>query len=133
MPWPACAQHRQTQTFQVDESCGCLYWRGDHRNEMLQRIYGTAWATKEELQQYLPRCSKRPRNAIIASWGATWIYSILMSIHRAQCFGTLRAGLFGNKSSTCGACNCGGYQEVKGPQLLDQSLWEKTGHWDKIP
>ncbi|MEP7058897.1 MAG: threonine--tRNA ligase [Caldimonas sp.] len=107
------------------------YWRGDHRNEMLQRIYGTAWGTKEELQQYLhmlEEAEKRDHRKLgrdldlfhiqeeapgMVFWHpkgwALWqeIEQYMRGVYRAN-----------------------GYQEVKGPQLLDKSLWEKTGHWD---
>ena len=108
------------------------YWRGDHRNEMLQRIYGTAWATKEELQQYLTmleEAEKRDHRRLgreldlfhldehapgVVCWHprgwAVWqeVEQYMRRVYREN-----------------------GYQEVKGPQLLDKSLWEKTGHWDK--
>jgi len=108
------------------------YWRGDHRNEMLQRIYGTAWATKEELQQYLTRleeAEKRDHRKLgreldlfhldehspgTVFWhpnGWTiWqeVEQYMRRVYREN-----------------------GYREVKGPQILDKSLWEKTGHWDK--
>jgi threonyl-tRNA synthetase len=106
------------------------YWRGDHRNEMLQRIYGTAWATKEELQSYLhllEEAEKRDHRKLgreldlfhidevapgVVFWHpkgwALWqaIERYMREVYQAT-----------------------GYQEVKGPQLLDKSLWEKTGHW----
>jgi threonyl-tRNA synthetase len=108
------------------------YWRGDHRNEMLQRIYGTAWATKEELQQYLTmleEAEKRDHRKLgreldlfhiddhspgTVFWHpkgwAVWqeVEQYMRRVYREN-----------------------GYQEVKGPQILDASLWEKTGHWDK--
>jgi threonyl-tRNA synthetase len=108
------------------------YWRGDHRNEMLQRIYGTAWATKEELQQYLTmleEAEKRDHRRLgreldlfhiddhapgVVFWHprgwAIWqaVEQYMRQVYRDS-----------------------GYQEVKGPQLLDKTLWEKTGHWDK--
>jgi len=108
------------------------YWRGDHRNEMLQRIYGTAWATKEELQQYLAmleEAEKRDHRRLgreldlfhiddhapgVVFWHpkgwALWqeVEQYMRRVYRDN-----------------------GYQEVKGPQLLDKTLWEKTGHWDK--
>jgi threonyl-tRNA synthetase len=107
------------------------YWRGDHRNEMLQRIYGTAWATKDELQQYLhmlDEAEKRDHRKLgreldlfhidefapgLVFWHpkgwALWqqVEQYMRQVYR----------------------DCG-YQEVKGPQILDKSLWEKTGHWD---
>lgn len=108
------------------------YWRGDHRNEMLQRIYGTAWATKEELQQYLTmleEAEKRDHRRLgreldlfhiddhapgVVFWHprgwAIWqaVEQYMRQVYRDN-----------------------GYLEVKGPQLLDKTLWEKTGHWDK--
>jgi len=107
------------------------YWRGDHRNEMLQRIYGTAWATKEELQQHLTmleEAEKRDHRKLgreldlfhteeaapgLVFWHpkgwAVWqqVEQYMRAVYRDN-----------------------GYQEVKGPQILDKSLWEKTGHWD---
>ncbi|MCW5220813.1 threonine--tRNA ligase [Verminephrobacter aporrectodeae] len=108
------------------------YWRGDHRNEMLQRIYGTAWASREELQEYLrvlEEAEKRDHRRLGRELGlfhldehspgtvfwhpkgwALWqeVEQYMRRVYRDN-----------------------GYQEVKGPQILDQSLWEKTGHWDK--
>lgn len=108
------------------------YWRGDHRNEMLQRIYGTAWSTKEELQQYLTmleEAEKRDHRKLgreldlfhiddhapgVVFWHpkgwSVWqeVEQYMRRVYRDN-----------------------GYQEVKGPQLLDKTLWEKTGHWDK--
>jgi threonyl-tRNA synthetase len=106
------------------------YWRGDHRNEMLQRIYGTAWATKDELQQYLhmlEEAEKRDHRKLgreldlfhmeetapgLVFWHpkgwAVWqqVEQYMRAVYRDN-----------------------GYQEVKGPQILDKTLWEKTGHW----
>lgn len=108
------------------------YWRGDSKNEMLQRIYGTAWATKEDLQQYLTQleeAEKRDHRKLgreldlfhidehspgTVFWhpkGWTlWqeVEQYMRQVYRQN-----------------------GYQEVKAPQILDQGLWEKTGHWDK--
>lgn len=108
------------------------YWRGDHRNEMLQRIYGTAWATKDELQQYLhmlEEAEKRDHRKLgreldlfhldehspgTVFWHpkgwAVWqeVEQYMRRVYRDN-----------------------GYLEVKGPQILDKSLWEKTGHWQK--
>ena len=108
------------------------YWRGDHRNEMLQRIYGTAWASKDDLQQYLTRleeAEKRDHRKLgreldlfhidehspgTVFWHpkgwTVWqeVEQYMRRVYRDN-----------------------GYQEVKAPQILDQGLWEKTGHWDK--
>ena len=108
------------------------YWRGDHRNEMLQRIYGTAWATKDELQQYLHRleeAEKRDHRRLgreldlfhldehapgLVFWHPKG-WTVWQQVEQY-----MRAVYRDN-----------GYLEVKGPQILDKSLWEKTGHWDK--
>ncbi len=108
------------------------YWRGDHRNEMLQRVYGTAWATKDDLQQYLTmleEAEKRDHRKLgreldlfhidehapgLVFWHPKG-WTVWQQIEQY-----MRAVYRNN-----------GYQEVKGPQILDQTLWEKTGHWDK--
>jgi threonyl-tRNA synthetase len=107
------------------------YWRGDSRNEMLQRIYGTAWGDKKQLDEYLTRleeAEKRDHRRIgkdldlfhlqeegpgLVFWHpkgwAVWqaIEQYMRSVYRDS-----------------------GYQEVRGPQVLDVSLWKKSGHWD---
>lgn len=108
------------------------YWRGDHRNEMLQRIYGTAWATKDDLQKYLTmleEAEKRDHRKLgreldlfhidehapgVVFWHPNG-WTVWQAVEQY-----MRAVYRDN-----------GYQEVKGPQLLDQGLWEKTGHWGK--
>jgi threonyl-tRNA synthetase len=108
------------------------YWRGDQANEQLQRIYGTAWATKEALAQYLTmleEAEKRDHRRLgreldlfhvdehapgLVFWHPKG-WTVWQQVEQA-----MRAVYREN-----------GYQEVKGPQLLDQTLWEKTGHWDK--
>ena len=108
------------------------YWRGDSKNEMLQRVYGTAWASKDDLQQYLVRleeAEKRDHRKLgreldlfhidehapgLVFWHpkgwTVWqtIEQYMRQVYRDN-----------------------GYHEVKGPQIIDKSLWEKTGHWDK--
>ncbi|MGI9152078.1 MAG: threonine--tRNA ligase, partial [Limnohabitans sp.] len=108
------------------------YWRGDHKNEMLQRIYGTAWASKDDLQLYLKQleeAEKRDHRKLgreldlfhidehapgLVFWHpkgwTVWqtIEQYMRQVYRDN-----------------------GYLEVKGPQIIDKSLWEKTGHWDK--
>ena len=108
------------------------YWRGDSKNEMLQRVYGTAWASKEDLQQYLLRleeAEKRDHRKLgreldlfhidehapgLVFWHpkgwTVWqkVEQYMRQVYRDS-----------------------GYHEVKGPQIIDKSLWEKTGHWDK--
>ncbi|MFO1272374.1 MAG: threonine--tRNA ligase [Rubrivivax sp.] len=106
------------------------YWRGDQNNEQLQRIYGTAWATKDELQGYLrmlEEAEKRDHRKLgreldlfhmedTAPGMVFWHpkgWTVWQAVEQY-----MRAVYRDN-----------GYQEVKGPQVLDRSLWEKTGHW----
>ena len=108
------------------------YWRGDHRNEMLQRIYGTAWASKEELQQYLQmleEAEKRDHRRLGReldlfhldehSPGTVFWHPKGWALWQ-QVEQYMRAVYRDN-----------GYLEVKGPQILDRALWEQTGHWEK--
>jgi len=109
------------------------YWRGDSNNEMLQRIYGTAWSSKKELKAYLRRleeAEKRDHRKLgkkydlfhmqdeapgMVFWhpkGWSIYKSIEQYMSRAQ--------------------QLNGYQEIKTPQLVDISLWEKSGHADKF-
>ena len=108
------------------------YWRGDHRNEQLQRVYVTAWATKDDLANYLrmlEEAEKRDHRKLgkdlelfhidehapgVVFWhpkGWTIWQEVEQYMRRVY--------------------RDNGYQEVKGPQLLDKTLWEATGHWDK--
>lgn len=107
------------------------YWRGDAKNEMLQRVYGTAWAKKEDLENYLhmlEEAEKRDHRKLgklldlfhmqeeapgLVFWhpkGWTIWQQVEQYMRRVY--------------------QESGYQEVKGPQILDRSLWERTGHWD---
>jgi len=107
------------------------YWRGDQANEQLQRIYGTAWPSKDALQQYLTmleEAEKRDHRKLgreldlfhieeTAPGMVFWHpkgWTVWQQVEQY-----MRAVYRDN-----------GYQEVKGPQVLDKSLWEKTGHWD---
>jgi threonyl-tRNA synthetase len=109
------------------------YWRGDSSNEMLQRIYGTAWRDKKELMAYLHRleeAEKRDHRKIgkaqdlfhtqeeapgMAFWhNKGWqIYLTIQNYIREK-------------------LKDHGYQEVHTPQVIDRSLWEKSGHWEKF-
>jgi threonyl-tRNA synthetase len=108
------------------------YWRGDHRNEMLQRIYGTAWATKDELQQHLmmlEEAEKRDHRKLGRELDLFHIDDHAPGLVFWHPKGwTLWQGV---EQYLRQVYRDNGYQEVKGPQILDKGLWEKTGHWDK--
>ncbi|PQA78195.1 threonine--tRNA ligase [Rhodoferax sp. TS-BS-61-7] len=108
------------------------YWRGDHKNEMLQRIYGTAWATKDELQQHLTmleEAEKRDHRKLGRELDLFHIdeHSPGTVFWHPKGW-TLWQGV---EQYMRKVYQDNGYLEVKGPQILDKSLWEKTGHWDK--
>ncbi|MCO5115300.1 MAG: threonine--tRNA ligase [Burkholderiaceae bacterium] len=108
------------------------YWRGDSRNEMLQRIYGTAWAKKEELADYLhmlEEAEKRDHRKL----GRHLDLFHLQEEAPGMVFWHPKGWVIWQEVEQYmrRLLSANGYLEVKGPQLLDKSLWEKTGHWDK--
>ena len=108
------------------------YWRGDHRNEMLQRIYGTAGASKDALQQHLTmleEAEKRDHRKLGRELDLFHIDDHAPGLVFWHPKGwTLWQGV---EQYMRQVYRDNGYQEVKGPQIIDKSLWEKTGHWDK--
>jgi threonyl-tRNA synthetase len=126
---PHVPNTRFLKVFKLTKLAGA-YWRGDAKNEQLQRIYGTAWADKKQLDQYILRieeAEKRDHRRLgreldlfhiddvapgVVFWHPKgWAIWQAVEQYMRQVY----------KDT--------GYQEVKGPQILDKSLWEKTGHW----
>jgi threonyl-tRNA synthetase len=108
------------------------YWRGDHRNEQLQRIYGTAWATKDDLQKYLTmleEAEKRDHRKL----GRELDLFHLDEHSPGTVFWHPKGWTIWQEVEQYmrRVYRDNGYLEVKGPQILDQALWEKTGHWQK--
>jgi threonyl-tRNA synthetase len=120
------------KAFKLTKLAGA-YWRGDHRNAQLQRIYGTAWATSEDLAAYLTRveeAEKRDHRKI----GALMDLFHIQEEGKGMVFWhpkgwTLYRTL---QNYMRRRMEAGGYDEVKTPQILDHSLWQKSGHWDKF-
>ncbi|MDX1454055.1 MAG: threonine--tRNA ligase [Gammaproteobacteria bacterium] len=109
------------------------YWRGDSNNEMLQRIYGTAWAKKDELKEYLHRLEEAEKRdhrrfAKILDLFHTQEESPGMVFwhNNGWTINTVIRDYIRNRLWHAG------YQEVNTPQIMDRSLWEKSGHWDKF-
>ncbi len=127
---PHVPRTSKLKVFKLTKVAGA-YWRGDAKNEMLQRIYGTAWVNKKDLEDYLTRieeAEKRDHRKIgkhldlfhlqeeapgMVFWHPKgWvIWQVVEQYMRAKL--TAR-----------------GYQEVRTPQVLDRVLWEKSGHWE---
>ncbi len=107
------------------------YWRGDSNNEMLQRIYGTAWATKEEQDGYLrmlEEAEKRDHRKL----GRTLDLFHMQEEAPGLVFWHPKGWTIWQQVEAYmrAVYRDNGYQEVKGPQILDRALWKKTGHWD---
>ena len=129
---PHVPNTKHLRSFKLMKVSGA-YWRGDSRNEMLQRIYGTAWSNTKELKQHLKKleeAEKRDHRKIAKKmslyhtqeeapgmifWHPNgWaIYQVLQDYIR-------------------GVLKDNGYKEIKTPQAVDRTLWEKSGHWDKF-
>ncbi len=108
------------------------YWRGDSSNEMLQRIYGTAWANKKDLKQYLHRIAeaeKRDHRKL----GKTLDLFHTQEEAPGMIFWHDRGWQLNLtiQDYMRGQLREHGYREIHTPQIVDRSLWEKSGHWDK--
>jgi threonyl-tRNA synthetase len=108
------------------------YWRGDSNNEMLQRIYGTCFANKKELKKYLHRleeAEKRDHRKIGKQLELFHFQEDAPGMVFWHCDGW---SIFKELESYIRVVTSNtDYQEVKTPQIMDRSLWEKSGHWDK--
>jgi len=109
------------------------YWRGDSKNEMLQRIYGTAWGSKEEQDAYLKMLEEAEKR------DHRHLGTHLDLFHMQQeapglVFWHPKGWTLWQQVEQYlrGVYRDNGYQEVRGPQILDRSLWEKTGHWENF-
>ncbi|WP_444994297.1 threonine--tRNA ligase [Aliikangiella sp. IMCC44359] len=108
------------------------YWRGDSNNEMLQRVYGTAWSNKKELKKYLHRLEEAEKRDHRKIGKAMELFhfqedapGMVFWHHNGwTIFKELEAYIRNVLKETS-------YQEVKAPQIMDRSLWEKSGHWEK--
>lgn len=124
-------------------STGCLkvhhlmkvagaYWRGDSKNEMLQRIYGTAWATKDEQKAYLEmlaEAEKRDHRRLGRELDLFHLQDEAPGMVFWHAKGWALWQMIEQFMRRVYQDN--GYEEVKAPQLLDRSLWERSGHWAK--
>lgn len=109
------------------------YWRGDSNNEMLTRVYGTAWASKKDLKAYVHRleeAEKRDHRKLGKKYdlfhiqeeapGMVFWHPNGWSIYTAI------------EEYMREVQRLNGYEEIKTPQVVDRSLWERSGHWDKF-
>ena len=127
---PHVPNTRFLKNFKLTKLAGA-YWRGDSNNEMLQRIYGTAWVSKDELKAYIQRieeAEKRDHRKLgkqldlfhlqdeapgMVFWHPKgWALWQVIEQHMRK------------------ELNAAGYKEVKTPQIMDKTFWEKSGHWE---
>jgi threonyl-tRNA synthetase len=123
---------RLGQAFRLMNVAGA-YWRGDAKNAQLQRIYGTAWANQKDLDQYLFRLEEAERRdhrrlgreLELFHMGEEAVGSVFWHPKGWTLFRIVENYLRMRLDAA-------GYQEVKGPLLLDRSLWEASGHWENF-
>ncbi|HAZ42535.1 MAG TPA: threonine--tRNA ligase [Methylococcaceae bacterium] len=120
------------KAFKLTKIAGA-YWRGDAKNEMLQRIYGTAWAEKKDLKDYLQRLEEAERRDHRKIGKALDLYHMqeeapgMVFWHPKgwtlwQIVEQYMRGIFRTH----------GYEEIRTPLVVSRTLWEKSGHWDKF-
>ena len=120
------------QNFKLMKVAGA-YWRGNSDNKMLQRVYGTAWASKDALKSYLTRleeAEKRDHRKLgkalgLFHWQEEAPGMVFWHGKGWTIFTELERFVRQKLSQY-------GYQEVKAPMVMDRSLWERSGHWDKF-
>jgi threonyl-tRNA synthetase len=117
------------KVFKLTKLAGA-YWRGDSRNEMLQRIYGTAWAKKEDLEQYLHRLEEAEKRDHRKLGKALDLFH-LQDEAPGMVFWHPKGWTVWQQVEQYmrRVYQDNGYQEVRGPMILDRSLWERSGHW----
>ncbi len=119
------------KAFKLTKLAGA-YWRGDHRNAQLQRVYGTAWATQDELDAYLKRIEEAEKRDHRRLGRALDLFhmqeeaqgSVFWHPKGATIYRTLEAYIRRRLDPA-------GYVEVRSPMLMDRGLWERSGHWAK--
>ena len=127
---PHVPNTRFLKNFKLTKLAGA-YWRGDSNNEMLQRIYGTAWAAKDELKAYIQRieeAEKRDHRKL----GKQLDLFHLQDEAPGMVFWHPRGWALWQtiEQHMRKELDAAGYREVKTPQIMDKTFWEKSGHWD---
>jgi threonyl-tRNA synthetase len=117
------------KVFKLTKLAGA-YWRGDSRNEMLQRIYGTAWAKKDDLELYLHRLEEAEKRDHRKLGRALDLFHLQDEAPGMVFWHPKGWTIWQQVEQTMRRVyQHNGYQEIKCPMILDRSLWEKSGHW----
>jgi len=107
------------------------YWRGDHRNEMLQRVYGTAWAKKDELDAYLHQLEEAEKRDHRKLGKALDLFHVQDNAPGMVFWHPKGWTIWQQVEQYLRQVyKDAGYQEIRCPSILDRSLWEKSGHWE---
>ena len=108
------------------------YWRGDSNNEMLQRIYGTSWATQKDLDEYLKRIEEAEKRDHRKLGKEMDLFHFREESPGSVFWHEKGWALFQKLINYMrGRQDAAGYKEVNTPEILDRQLWEKSGHWEK--
>ncbi|MEO8506491.1 MAG: threonine--tRNA ligase [Betaproteobacteria bacterium] len=109
------------------------YWRGDSKNEMLQRIYGTAWTKKEDLDAYITRIEEAEKRDHRKLGRALDLFHLQDEAPGMVFWHPKGWSIWQQVEQYMRhVYQDNGYQEVKAPQILDRSLWERSGHWENF-
>ena len=109
------------------------YWRGDSKNEMLQRIYGTSWASKKDLENYLNRLEEAEKRDHRKLGKEMNLFHFREESPGAVFWHEKGWNLFQKLVNYMRKKQLdAGYKEINTPEILDRSLWEKSGHWEKF-
>ncbi|MBO9501422.1 threonine--tRNA ligase [Brevundimonas sp. A19_0] len=119
------------KAFKLTKLAGA-YWRGDHRNPQLQRIYATAWASKEDLEAHLKRLEEAEKRDHRKLGRAMDLFH-MQEEGRGMVFWHPKGWVLWRviEAYMRRRLDAAGYVEVKTPQVLDRKFWEASGHWDK--
>ena len=118
--------------FKLQKVAGA-YWRGDHRNAMLSRIYGTAWRDQKELDAYLKMLEEAERRDHRRIGKAMDLFHMQAEAQGSVFWHPKGWRLYRTVEAYMRRrLEAGGYEEVRTPQLVDRALWEASGHWEKF-
>ena len=120
------------KNFKLTKVAGA-YWRGDSKNEMLQRIYGTSWASKKDLEDYLKRLEEAEKRDHRKLGKEMDLFHFREESPGAVFWHEKGWNLFQKLVNYMRKKQQdAGYKEINTPEILDRSLWEKSGHWEKF-
>ena len=129
---PHVPNTRHLRHFKLMKVSGA-YWRGDSNNQMLQRIYGTAWGSESELKAHLKQLEEAEKRDHRRLGRQLSLFHIQDNAPGMVFWHPPGWSIYQKLEQYIRDClNDSGYQEIRTPQIVDRSLWEQSGHWDKF-